>query len=106
MKLAAVYLSGSMVRLGVHLVGVLLVVGVVAGVVVVASGNVNAEQRQIQESQGYQDAALIENRKVSLGQQLFFDVNLSQNRTQSCASCHAPDKGFSDHRGTGAASAA
>ncbi|WP_372739992.1 cytochrome-c peroxidase [Neptunomonas sp.] len=104
--MAAVYLSASMVRLGVHLVGVLLVAGVVTGVVVVASGNVNAEQRQIQESPASQDAALIENRKVSLGQQLFFDVNLSQNRTQSCASCHAPDKGFSDHRGTGAASAA
>ncbi|BBB27996.1 cytochrome-c peroxidase [Neptunomonas japonica] len=44
--------------------------------------------------------------KATLGQQLFFDVNLSQNRTQSCASCHAPDKGFSDHRGLSTALAA
>nr|WP_054339772.1 cytochrome c peroxidase [Neptunomonas antarctica] len=41
--------------------------------------------------------------KISLGQQLFFDVNLSRNRTQSCATCHAPDKGFVDHRGKDAA---
>jgi cytochrome c peroxidase len=44
--------------------------------------------------------------KISLGQQLFFDVNLSRNRTQSCATCHAPDKGFVDHRGKDAALAA
>ena len=44
--------------------------------------------------------------KVLLGQQLFFDVNLSKNRTQSCATCHAPDKGFVDHRGTGVKAAA
>lgn len=37
--------------------------------------------------------------KVLLGQQLFFDVNLSHNRSQSCATCHAPERGFSDHRG-------
>ncbi|WP_417260007.1 cytochrome-c peroxidase [Celeribacter sp.] len=34
-----------------------------------------------------------------LGEALFFDVNLSQNRTQSCASCHDPDHGFADPRG-------
>lgn len=36
--------------------------------------------------------------KVTLGQQLFFDINLSKNRTQSCASCHSPTQGFSDNR--------
>jgi len=39
--------------------------------------------------------------EVLLGQQLFFDTNLSHNRTQSCASCHAPDQGFVDVRGKG-----
>lgn len=34
-----------------------------------------------------------------LGQQLFFDTNLSFNRTQSCASCHDPAFGFADPRG-------
>lgn len=41
-----------------------------------------------------------------LGRSLFFDKNISLNRTQSCATCHAPDRGFSDHRGEGAAAAA
>ena len=36
--------------------------------------------------------------KATLGQQLFFDVNLSKNRTQSCASCHSPAQGFIDNR--------
>lgn len=49
---------------------------------------------------------VLDKRKVELGQQLFFDINLSRNRTQSCASCHAPDQGFSDHRGKGVAMAA
>ncbi|MDA5556837.1 cytochrome-c peroxidase [Shimia sp. MMG029] len=34
-----------------------------------------------------------------LGALLFFDVNLSANRTQSCATCHSPDFGFADPRG-------
>lgn len=33
-------------------------------------------------------------RMVALGKAIFFDPNLSVNRTQSCASCHAPDAGF------------
>lgn len=38
--------------------------------------------------------------KVQLGQALFFDVNLSLNRTQSCSTCHSPSEGYSDHRTT------
>lgn len=34
--------------------------------------------------------------KEGLGQQLYFDKNLSLNRTQSCASCHDPSSGFVD----------
>ena len=34
--------------------------------------------------------------KVVLGQQLFFDKQLSQARDISCASCHDPQKGWSD----------
>jgi cytochrome c peroxidase len=34
-----------------------------------------------------------------LGKRLFFDTNLSANRTQSCASCHDPARAFSDPRG-------
>ncbi len=39
--------------------------------------------------------------KETLGQLLFFDKNLSQNRTQSCATCHAPEHGFIDNRDNG-----
>lgn len=36
--------------------------------------------------------------KVGLGEQLFFDTNLSLNRTQACATCHNPDSAFTDDR--------
>ena len=36
-----------------------------------------------------------------LGEILFFDKNLSQNRTQSCATCHNPNAGFADDRENG-----
>lgn len=35
----------------------------------------------------------------ALGERLFFDVNLSRNRSQACASCHDPAHGFADPRG-------
>lgn len=38
---------------------------------------------------------------AELGRDLFFDVNLSQNRTQSCASCHDPLRAFTDGRDNG-----
>ncbi|HWW94200.1 MAG TPA: cytochrome-c peroxidase, partial [Vicinamibacteria bacterium] len=33
-----------------------------------------------------------------MGRKLFFDARLSRDRIQSCASCHDPEKGFSDGR--------
>jgi cytochrome c peroxidase len=41
-----------------------------------------------------------------LGEALFFDVNLSRNRTQACATCHTPEQGFADARETAAGKAA
>jgi len=41
----------------------------------------------------------------TLGRLLFFDPNLSKNRTQSCASCHDPGAAFADPRGEGPARA-
>lgn len=35
---------------------------------------------------------------IELGEMLFFDTDLSQNRTQSCATCHDPAAGFVDPR--------
>ena len=34
---------------------------------------------------------------IELGRHLFYDVNLSLNRTVSCGSCHAQVHGFADH---------
>ncbi|PIE41675.1 MAG: methylamine utilization protein MauG [Gammaproteobacteria bacterium] len=36
--------------------------------------------------------------KAALGEALFFDKNLSFERTQSCSTCHDPDHGFIDSR--------
>ncbi len=41
-----------------------------------------------------------------LGAALFFDVNLSQERTQSCATCHDPARAFTDWRESGVSAAA
>ncbi len=35
----------------------------------------------------------------ALGERLFFDTNLSMNRTQACATCHDPETAFVDPRG-------
>lgn len=35
---------------------------------------------------------------AALGEALFFDTNLSLNRTQSCATCHNPEHAFIDNR--------
>ncbi|MEX3009362.1 cytochrome-c peroxidase [Hoeflea sp. TYP-13] len=53
----------------------------------------------------FSGVALAENLTIGsvedLGKALFFDVNLSKNRTQSCATCHSPETGFSDQRDNG-----
>ncbi|HEX6838184.1 MAG TPA: cytochrome c peroxidase [Polyangia bacterium] len=38
--------------------------------------------------------------KVALGEKLFFDGRLSADGTVACATCHEPDKGFTDGRAT------
>lgn len=43
--------------------------------------------------------------KEELGKQLYFDPNLSMNRTQSCSTCHDPSNGFVDARENGINSA-
>ena len=34
--------------------------------------------------------------KVDLGRRLFYDKNLSINKTTSCGTCHQPEKAFTD----------
>src|SRR5437867_7133880 len=38
--------------------------------------------------------------KIELGRKLYYDGRLSKDGTISCATCHDPDKGFSDGRST------
>jgi cytochrome c peroxidase len=38
--------------------------------------------------------------KVELGKKLYFDVRLSKQGNISCATCHSPEAGFADPRGT------
>jgi cytochrome c peroxidase len=40
----------------------------------------------------------LEKQKIELGRTLFFDPILSLNGKRSCASCHRPQKAFTDHR--------
>ncbi len=42
---------------------------------------------------------------IRLGQALFFDTNLSVNRSQACATCHDPERAFSDGRENGVSGA-
>jgi len=45
-------------------------------------------------------------RLEDLGRAIFFDVNLSRDRTQSCATCHDPARAFSDWRDSDVGAAA
>jgi len=40
-------------------------------------------------------------KKEDIGKALFFDKNLSKNRTQSCSTCHNPEAAFTDNRDNG-----
>ncbi|HXH28004.1 MAG TPA: cytochrome c peroxidase [Candidatus Polarisedimenticolia bacterium] len=44
------------------------------------------------------DANPLTQAKIELGRKLYFDTRLSKDGTVSCATCHDPDKGFSDNR--------
>ena len=48
-----------------------------------------------------EDIELQTKQKETLGQALFFDKNLSKNRTQACATCHNPEQAFTDNRHNG-----
>ncbi|MFL1895592.1 cytochrome-c peroxidase [Aquimarina sp. 2-A2] len=36
--------------------------------------------------------------QIALGEKLFFDKNLSKTKNMACATCHHPDKGYSDNK--------
>lgn len=51
-------------------------------------------------------ASMATDDRADLGRLLFFDTNLSARRTQSCATCHDPERAFSDGRDNGVGGAA
>ncbi len=59
-------------------------------------GTATAEKTTKAEDQAKAAKAIQE---IALGTALFFDVNLSKNRTMSCSTCHDPATGFVDQRG-------
>lgn len=61
----------------------------ILSIILISCLNVNCSD-DVQEYQNIPDA------KIVLGKQIFFDKNLSNPIGQACASCHSPDKGFSD----------
>lgn len=52
-------------------------------------------------SMSKEQLAKIQLQKERLGKVLFFDKNLSKNRTESCSTCHNPQTGFVDNRDNG-----
>ena len=68
---------------------------VVSMILVLAAGASAGVPALAEDATGFQS-------KAALGEALYFDVNLSKNRTQACATCHDPDFGFVDPRPTAA----
>lgn len=91
-----------MARATHHMWGIALSAGVVFTFVISAgSFTVQAEEPVIKVPAGLPPIEFPEDNpptaeKIALGKQLFFDKRLSRDNTISCASCHAPDKGYSN----------
>lgn len=71
------------------------------------TGSDAAEAYKLKMPSGLQDDAAyippdnpLTTDKINLGKALYFDTRLSADGTIACATCHAPDKGFSDGRPT------
>lgn len=91
-----------MARATHHMWGIALLAGLVF-IFVISAGSltVQAEEPVIKVPAGLPPIEFPEDNpptaeKIALGKQLFFDKRLSRDNTISCASCHAPDKGYSN----------
>jgi len=60
-----------------------------------------AEESDTPETNENSNKSTETDKKETLGKSLFFDTNLSLNRTMSCASCHNPEHAFIDTRDNG-----
>lgn len=79
-------------RLAVALAGVIWLVACSSG------GGSSSSASNSSSSSSSSGAAAGFTSKEALGEALFHDVNLSANRTQSCATCHNPEHAFIDAR--------
>jgi len=75
--------------------GAKLLIGIVI-FITVSTGVALAEIRGLPRNQTETEQA--SSNLISLGRQLFFDKRLSADGTVSCASCHVPEKAFTDGR--------
>ena len=80
-----------------------ILVGLVAGILSVASiDSLSAREKQVVELPLGLDPFKVPadnpltKAKIELGKQLYFDKRLSSDNTVSCASCHDPNKGWSN----------
>src|SRR5262245_54195871 len=82
-------------------IGLALVMGVCAALF---AGGARADTPyELDLPRGFPDPRIPEDNpltweKIELGRFLFFDTRLSGNQTFACASCHQPDKAFTDGR--------
>ena len=91
-----------MKKLSIHQLA-FVIAGLVAGLVFVSEGtNLFAKEKQVVELPlGLEPFKVpadnpLTKAKIELGKQLYFDKRLSSDNTVSCASCHDPNKGWSN----------
>lgn len=91
-----------MKKLSIHQLA-FVIAGLVAGLVFVSEGtNLFAKEKQFVELPlGLEPFKVpadnpLTKAKIELGKQLYFDKRLSSDNTVSCASCHDPNKGWSN----------
>ena len=91
-----------MKKLSIHQLA-FVIAGLVAGLVFVSQGtNLFAKEKQFVELPlGLEPFKVpadnpLTKAKIELGKQLYFDKRLSSDNTVSCASCHDPNKGWSN----------
>ncbi len=76
--------------------GAALVMSVLAGCTTHSDDQIQTNPQSIAE---------LNQAKQKLGQQLYFDPNLSHNRSQACSTCHNPQAGYVDSRDNGVGAA-
>lgn len=85
-------------RLGTCLMGLILIMNMAVTGVSHAGDIVSKNDYLRPEGIPSPSSNSLTEEKANLGKTLFFDTRLSRNNSMSCATCHAPDKRWSDGR--------